>query len=436
MDLKVSMFPKVLDTKSKFTKDEKEQLLNESWCINYQVNGKRRQWRGRYDEPINRVMDFDERLQLMIINKAAIVQGLNNGSLAKLDKDFIDYNNPTVAMAAKLYLDELYRYNPNKRSVNLYRYKIEILVEKFGDLRLRDVSRKETIEFMREVRFNKGWTTGSTMNCLNIFKAFYNWAIEEKEFIEINVFNINRILFKHAKKEKSKIRKPYSFDDLEIIMNHIAPNKLLSLFAKTLYYTCIRPNELRQLKVRDINFYQRTIFVSDEISKTKQDGWVDIDDNLYQLFIDAGLDKAPKNDYLFSCHDNIHGAKQMGYNMMGRQFREALIECGLHHGTGYTLYSLKHTSNCLRVIDDWLPTDIMILNRHHNINTTMIYTQNLKLVYNLNLQSNTEMCCRLRNGFLKQHKEGSLIAAFFILVSYLTESSFSEHHKPRQCCYC
>jgi integrase len=74
----------------------------------------------------------------------------------------------------------------------------------------------------------------------------------------------------------------------------------LWLACMVIYYTALRPGrELRLLKIENINFFSKTITVRNYYAKTLRTETIDIPDQLYNQFLELGLDKLPKHYYVF-----------------------------------------------------------------------------------------------------------------------------------------
>ena len=144
----------------------------------------------------------------------------------------------------------------------------------------------------------------------------------------------------------------------------------LWLFCQMEYYCAIRPNELRQLRIQDIDFTRRLIRVSCTISKNRQTELVNMPNQLYDVLIALKVNELAGELYLFSSNG------QPGITMLGKnnfRFRFDRIRNRLGLPPEYKLYSFKHTGGVELVnagVDTW---ELQRHFRHKSIDTTERY---------------------------------------------------------------
>lgn len=66
------------------------------------------------------------------------------------------------------------------------------------------------------------------------------------------------------------------------------------------YYTFIRPEELTNIKLCDINLKEQKILIASNISKNRRDGMVGLNDEIIKQMIDLHIFDNDTNCYLFS----------------------------------------------------------------------------------------------------------------------------------------
>ena len=158
-------------------------------------------------------------------------------------------------------------------------------------------------------------------------------------------------------------------------MHEVEKDVMLSLFVKSIYYTCIRPKELTQLQVHNIDFDKRIITIPAHISKNKKDGIVHIDD-FYNELLKEYYFNAPPHAFLF-CNDTIlWGDVSYQANRPYKRFVKILDNLNLSN-KGYTLYSVKHYSNVQKYLCGFTVEEIMLCNRHHSLSETENYLRDL-----------------------------------------------------------
>ena len=147
------------------------------------------------------------------------------------------------------------------------------------------------------------------------------------------------------------------------------PHFLLSCFV--LYYCFIRPREMSYLKISDINFKMKTIFISGTISKNKKDDHVTITEPLMKLMLDLQIHKYPSDYYMFS-ENFAPGKKQVS----SKNFRDywGSLRKHLDFPDTYKFYSLKDTgiTDLFGIVRN--PVLVRDQARHYSIEMTDTYT--------------------------------------------------------------
>ncbi|MFA6923581.1 MAG: tyrosine-type recombinase/integrase [Bacteroidales bacterium] len=177
--------------------------------------------------------------------------------------------------------------------------------------------------------------SGKTVNVKNsCLKSLFNNLIE-RDVIKENPF----VKLKKQKEVKSLQNIAYTTKEIEKIKKEILKtDKELWLFIQFIYYCFMRPNEIRLLKIENIDLKKRKIFIPAAISKNCKEGYLDIPAPLFDSLKISKILKGKNNYYLFC------GKTQeipVSKNVMSRRHRIIIDELGF--GSNYTLYSWKHT---------------------------------------------------------------------------------------------
>ena len=140
-------------------------------------------------------------------------------------------------------------------------------------------------------------------------------------------------------REPGKIRQPLPTAMLRQIREHLAAHDRHFLLAVMMEYYCfIRPEELSQLQVGDIDVKRHAIHVRAEISKNGKAEMVGLNTAIVALMRELGTLRAPKDWYLFS--NRLHPGK---VRLDSRAFRDrwARLRRRLAIPREYQFYSLK-----------------------------------------------------------------------------------------------
>ncbi len=144
----------------------------------------------------------------------------------------------------------------------------------------------------------------------------------------------------------------------------------LWLFCLIQYYCAIRPNELRQLRVGDIDLAPGVIRVPCTVSKNRKSESVNIPAQLSKVFSEMGLDVIDSSYYLFS-YNGMPGLKTVGKNNFRFRFNRIRNLLGLP--VCYKLYSFKYTG-AVELVNAGIGTwELQRHLRHRSVETTEHY---------------------------------------------------------------
>ena len=152
----------------------------------------------------------------------------------------------------------------------------------------------------------------------------------------------------------------------------------LFLFTRFIYYGSVRPGELIQLKIKDINLRTRTIHISANVSKTKTPRTVPIIKPFLDFILDSKILEQPINNFIFG-NRLKSSTKPASVNYAALLHRRILTKLKIHQPTITTLYGWKHTGNINAYLAGMDIKTIQTLNGHKSMETTGIYLRKLGL---------------------------------------------------------
>ena len=139
--------------------------------------------------------------------------------------------------------------------------------------------------------------------------------------------------------EDKKFRTALSKVDLERLHDYLnETNRHFLLACQMEYYTFIRPDELSNIRLRDINITDQKVFVSSTISKNRRDGMVGLNDSIIRLMIELEIFNHDSDCYLFG-RDFKPSAKKADSRIFREYFNK--VRAFLRFGKEYQFYSLK-----------------------------------------------------------------------------------------------
>lgn len=194
--------------------------------------------------------------------------------------------------------------------------------------------------------------------------SFCNWLVE-KQFIQSNPIEKIKNL-----PEEEKKRCALTPADLNKLQKHLKKkNSYFLLLCQFEYYTFIRPDELSNIRIRDINIKDQKVFISSSISKNRKDGMVGLNDALIRSMIDLNIFSFDSDYFLFSANFKP-GAKKSTTRVYRTYFNKIREE--LKFPDIYQFYSLKDSG-----IRDLANAEGIVVARdqarHSDISTTNKY---------------------------------------------------------------
>ena len=201
----------------------------------------------------------------------------------------------------------------------------------------------------------------STFDSAVIFK-FFDFLITERQLAgktiekyKINLSNFFKFLVDRKIIREQPVRDieipetsedfsavPFLDEDLERLFPIIKDEDPQLFLAALMQYFCfIRPgNELLQMRIKQINFSAKTIFIPKDHAKRRTERTVDMPLQLYNVLMEFGIQHFGKEMFLFG-RAGRPGNQPMGMNTLRSRFNRIRDKVGL--SSSYKWYSFKHT---------------------------------------------------------------------------------------------
>lgn len=189
--------------------------------------------------------------------------------------------------------------------------------------------------------------------------------------------NTKGIRLKKIKNQTMRYR-PLTFEEKDMMFSHFRTvQPYFYLFLLNIYYTCIRPSELRRLQIKQFNLSARYVTVPWFDAKNGLTQQVQLLNSLLDALTDYNIVAQPKDNYLFS--QNFEPGKKP---YKGRHTSDIWRTEGDLIGLSKDakMYALKHTFNLDYVENNKNNIDWEWL-RRHNRHATQQQTQDY--IYNL-----------------------------------------------------
>jgi integrase len=355
-----------------------ENLLKNSWCISYSFDGKQ----VRVKQGINRYKTYDERLvhaQALLVH---ITNKLNNGYNPHDEKAWatkVLVANLTLTDAIAQFKDyHENKIHSKKKTIQTYLSKLTALDKYLSGAMVRDIETKDLEAFVYSKIQNGDFSNQSVKSAKRIFSAFFNFCMQQK-YIEVSPYSGFDKKIKSVKQTPPKHR-PFTSEELKKVMDYLDEHDAYCAFVcRFIYYTCLRPKEIRDIKLEYIDMDKRILTLPAHAKKVTHNYASDIihlDNTTIDLLESVNLRNFPSDYYLIGCTTHIIGKNRIGENTPYNRFRTALEKLNMHE-QNFDFYGIKHTSNIHRYEQNWALPEIMKINRHKSLLMTMEYFKGL-----------------------------------------------------------
>jgi integrase len=354
-----------------------KELAKNIWYVNYTYEGKQIRIKG----DLNRIKDASEKEYQAQILLESIKQDLANGYNPLDESKWIaDRVKETCSLAKAIIHFKQYHkdYNSRTKTIATYMSKLNALSSFYPNILLSDITTKNLQIFIKSKIVDVTYSQASVKSAKRTFSTFFNVCILEG-LMKTNPFEgFDKKI--NSTKETKEQHTPFTNEDLSTIFEYLdQKDKYCAFFSRMIYYTCLRPNEIRGLKLENIDLTNNTITIPPSVKKTTKSNEkeiIEINESFKPFLEQLNIDQYPKQYYLTGDSKNIIGEKRVGENTPYNKLISALTKLELNE-KGYDLYSFKHTSNIKKYMSGWTLAEIMKANRHTSITTTEIYLRKL-----------------------------------------------------------
>ncbi len=314
--------------------------LTKQWFVYYNVEGKRYKKYGK-------INSFHTKAARMRAAKELILVLVDIPVTIKIKKD-------------KLF-EELYEYLEDnkgfwrKKTYQSVKSKLDVLFEKVNG----KLTQVRIQKFFKWLSVNRSMTT---YNHYHQILKFLLKGINKTQLLDgirrVKAHKIPALYFQ--KHQVNRLKKYISEHDPQ-----------LWLFIKFIFYTFIRPGEIRQLRVNDVLFEEAKIIVRANVSKNKKQQYVAIPNHFINDL--EHLKYLSPNDYIFKSKRDF--SKPIGINTMSSRHRKILNKLGF--GIEYKLYSWKHTGAVFFIQNGGRVKELQIQLRHHSLDQVDAYLRQM-----------------------------------------------------------
>lgn len=252
--------------------------------------------------------------------------------------------------------------------------------------------RRIASDIMIEIKENDNYSFQTYNNYLKFYKALFNWMMQFN-YITLNPFDhIKRIPTKMLK----KIRTTLTNEEREQLKNYlIAQNNNNYLVMCLLCYYCfLRPNEIVQLRVKDIDVKKQVIYISEDIAKNDQNSIRTIPDAMMEYVLKLKLN-FPPDFYLFSLRPRFYfapGKIPAEGKLIGRYWSD-FIRPALGFPMSKQFYSLKDTGITNMLGDGVAVNFVQGQADHSSMSITSIYAKKRNAAAQEDIRTKSKSFC-------------------------------------------
>ncbi len=256
-------------------------------------------------------------------------------------------------------------------TLKTYRSKLRIYCawldnNSYGDIDVSAVSTKIIKEFMRYLSVDCDRDRLTVEKYIQILRAYY------KHLVKIGRMNINPVKDIPLPPKKCDMgARPINSNDMKDLLPAIREHDpQLYLACMFVYYLSLRPQqELRLLKIKDVDLYNNIVTIIDGHAKVKR-RTVNIPIALRELCAEYLLSRYNREYYVFG-RLGVPGPEPTGKNTLRNRFNRVRDKCGLPDT--YKFYSLKHTGGGKLLENGVTIEEIRDHMGHKSIDTTSRY---------------------------------------------------------------
>ncbi len=189
------------------------------------------------------------------------------------------------------------------------------------------------VDYLDYLILDKDVSATTRNNHRTWLSTFCSWLVERK-YIDGNPCEDIHML-----RESDKKRDALTKAALVRMREYLNKNNRYFLLACMMeYYTFIRPDELRHIKVGHISITDREVTVPAEVSKNHKERRVGLNKKVLHLMIELNIFDAPSQYYIFG--ENLKPGPSMVYvNSFRLEWKK--MRTALHWPDSYQFYSLK-----------------------------------------------------------------------------------------------
>lgn len=368
---------------------------NGQWYVYFRYNGQLK----RYKLGLNYIHDIPKKEKEFQALAKAIHQKLKNGWNPNVPD--LEFSQPEYSIFNALHF-ALDKKKPNisPKTYSGYSGTVNFICDAIVSIGIKsmpvtDVKRAHIKLFMETAAKKRSWSNKAYNKHLNHLKAIM------AELIQWDIIESNpSYSIKNLPVEETEANVPATPRQHKIIKETLEQHHPeFYRFILTIFHTGIRPAEILQIKLNQIDLFKQLIILPKETTKTRRKRIVPINHHLLKHYEEMQLDKYPGDYYLFGSNreagkgnlgshiDFIPGPTAIKRDTATRRW-ETIVKKGLGF-QDVNLYSNKHSGANAKILAG-MPLDVLReLYGHTSILMTEKYAKKIKDVYRKQIMDNS-----------------------------------------------
>ncbi|MEL7587805.1 MAG: tyrosine-type recombinase/integrase [Prolixibacteraceae bacterium] len=242
------------------------------------------------------------------------------------------------------------------------------------ELNASELTEDKVFEFVNQEFDEEEWSPRTYNNHLKFFSTLFSRMekLEKKQNKGIKYqIDLEDIELKKDRAEKNRYYSPVV---AQKVKKELAKNESLYNYVKWIFYSCMRPREIRLLQINHIDIQARQIKAIAPTAKTG-DRFIPICDELMGLIKSMKLMRYPLNYYVFGGKNGKPGKERLSRDLFTNSYK--LIKDKLGLDNKYTLYGWKHTRVVNLLMAGFTDAEVMSLTGHSDYQSFMAYKREL-----------------------------------------------------------
>ncbi|HPE84537.1 MAG TPA: tyrosine-type recombinase/integrase [Aequorivita sp.] len=360
---------------------------SKGWYIHFRYAGVQK----RYKFGLNRIRKLADKEREFNLLRRAFKKKLQEGWNPLLPEFENENEQMSLADALAFALDKkkdsisTATYSAYKSAVNFYTDAIKSM--HFNYLTVSETKRAHIRRLANEVKLKRKWSNKAHNKYLGHIKSVLS-VLVDWDIIERNPAH----LIKQLPEEDSNANVPASPEEHQTIKEHLEnSHPHFYVYVATIFHTGIRPKEVLGITLRMVDLNKRQIILPANITKTKKERIVPINDHLLSMLYDMDLDGFPLDFFLFGSYrepgqgnrsksnlDFVPGPTRIRRNTASMKWKK-IVKDGLR--IDVNLYSNKHAGANAKILAGIDLDALRELYGHSSKLMTMRYAKAVKEVY-------------------------------------------------------